>query len=81
MKEIVDTLTYKGYEKSGYGYKKVTENNTHWVTLFEKDGLIQMYAYFTEDEEFEKIYDTGMIENVTEGQLKVLIEVLVNNHL
>jgi hypothetical protein len=67
-----------GYVKSGFGYKKQTEENTHWITLFE-NGKIQMYAFFSEDEECDKIYDTGIIE-IFSDYLQVFIEVLIRNH-
>lgn len=38
-----------------------------------------MYAYFTEDEDFDKIYDTGVI-SVSESELQTLINVLNSNH-
>jgi hypothetical protein len=84
MKNKVDIITSNGYKKEGYGthsfvkYKKVTENNTHWITLLDNDSL-QMYAYFTEDSECEKEYDTGIV-NVSGDELEILIKVLVNNH-
>lgn len=67
-----------GYTKQNYGYVQVTIENTHWVTLFE-DNSLQMYAYFTEDAECDKIYDTGII-SVTESELKSLINILIGNH-
>lgn len=78
MKNKVDIITSNGYKEEGYGYKKVTENNTHWITLFDNDSL-QMYAYFTEDSECEKEYDTGIV-NVSSDELEILIKVLVSNH-
>ena len=65
-----------GYNKQGYGYRKIMENNTHWITLFTSGGF-QMYAYYTDDEEMEKIYDTGVVEKITPKELEVLIRVLV----
>jgi hypothetical protein len=65
-----------GYNKQGYGYRKIMENNTHWITLFTSGGF-QMYAYYTNDEEMEKIYDTGVVEKITPKELEVLISVLV----
>lgn len=78
MKNIVDIITSNGYKEEGYGYKKVTENNTHWITLF--DDSLQMYSYFTEDSECEKEYDTGIV-SVSGDELQTLIKVLVSNHL
>jgi len=78
MENKVDIITSNGYKKQGYGYKKVTDDNTHWITLY--GDLIQMYAYFTEDEEREKVYDTGMVK-VSNNELETLINVLVNNHI
>lgn len=68
-----------GYEKKDYGYKKVTENNTHWITLF-GEGKFQMYAYCTDDSEMDKVYDTGVIDKASELELQTLIKVLVANH-
>jgi hypothetical protein len=65
-----------GYNKQGYGYRKIMGNNTHWITLFISGGF-QMYAYYTDDEEMEKIYDTGVVEKITPKELEVLISVLV----
>jgi hypothetical protein len=65
-----------GYNKQGYGYRKIMGNNTHWITLFISGGF-QMYAYYTDDEEMEKIYDTGVVEKITPKELEVLIRVLV----
>jgi len=65
-----------GYNKQGYGYRKTMGNNTHWITLFISGGF-QMYAYYTDDEEMEKIYDTGVVEKITPKELEVLIRVLV----
>jgi len=69
------------YKKEGYGYKKVTKENTHWITFFTANGKtsLQMYAYFTEDPEMEKVYDTGIIR-LTEDQLGIFINVLLENH-
>jgi hypothetical protein len=74
---VLGVIISNGYIQEGYGYKKVTEENTHWITLF-GDNL-QMYAYFTEDNECEKIYDTGIIE-VSVDELQTLIRVLNHNH-
>lgn len=74
---MLEAIVSNGYVQVGYGYKKVTEENTHWITLF--DNNLQMYAYFTEDSEFDKIYDTGIIE-VSVDELKTLIKILNYNH-
>jgi hypothetical protein len=79
MKNKVDIITSNGYEKERNGYKRVTENNTHWITLF-SDNSLQMYAYFTEDSDREKEYDTGIV-NVSGDELETLIKILVSNHL
>ena len=76
----LDILLKRGYIKESYGYKKVTENNTHWITMFEENKL-QMYAYYSEDSEFEKIYCTNVIDNIDSLTLDILIDVLVNNNL
>ncbi len=74
---VLCVIVSNGYVQDGYGYKKVTAENTHWIILF-GDNL-QMYAYFTEDRECEKIYDTGIIE-VSVEEMEVLIKVLNHNH-
>lgn len=71
-------IVSNGYIQKGYRYKKVTKNNTHWITLF-IDKSLQMYAYFSEDPELEKIYDTGIIE-VSKEELETLINILIKNH-
>jgi len=71
---FIDLLKSKGYTPKGYGYTKVIGENTHWVTLY--DNSIQMYGYFTEDPEFEKDYDSGMV-SPTIDQLSTLIDVIV----
>ena len=78
MENKVDVITSMGYKKEGYGYKRVTDNNTHWITLF--DDVLQMYSYYTEYPEGEKEYDTGMVK-VSNNELRTLINVLVNNHI
>jgi hypothetical protein len=78
MENIVDIITANGYEKTGYGYKKTTKDNIHWITLF-KDCL-QMYSYHKDDGDYDKQNDTGIIR-VTGDELQTLIKVLVNNHL
>jgi len=76
MEEII---LKNGYVKEGYGYKKLSNENTHWITLFGPPSLedskqLQMYAYFSEDESFEKVYDTGIII-VDKEQLNTLINI------
>jgi len=76
---LLGVVLSSGYEKKDYGYKKVTENNTHWITLF-GEGEFQMYAYYSEDTEMEKVYDTGVIDKASSVELQTLIRVLVENH-
>ena len=64
-----------GYIKEGYGYRKETRNNTHWITKF-PGRKVQMYAYYGDR---EKIYDTGII-SVNPEQLEMFINVLITNH-
>lgn len=75
---LLNTVISNGYKAKGYGYVRKTLENTHWITLF-KSGGIQMYAYFTEDEDCDKIYDSGIID-VSEDELETLIKVLIRNH-
>ena len=77
QKSVLTIIDSNGYTEQGYGYKKVTEENTHWITLF--DDKLQMYAYFTEDEDFDTIYDTGIVK-VSAEELNILIKVLNSNH-
>ena len=76
---FLETVLSNGYAKKSYGYTKQTKENTHWITLF-NNNKFQMYAYSTEDCEFDKIYDSGIIGNASKEQLQQLIEVLVKNH-
>ena len=73
-----------GYVKEGYGYKKVTIHNTHWITFYDKNRKFQMYAYYSNltggDEDFEKIYDTGMIKIPDDYELNILIKIMLHNH-
>ena len=75
MEEII---LANNYIKEGYGYKRKGIECIHWITLF-KSGNIQMYAYLKNDETFNKIYDTGVIDITTE-QLQILIDIVINNH-
>ena len=72
-KEMIDLILSKGFAKKGYGYTRVGKKITHWVTLFE-DSL-QSYGYYTDDEEFEKTYDSGMTYGITVDQLSTLLDV------
>ena len=78
-KAMVEILTAAGYHKEGHGYKKVTESNTHWVTLF-GEGELQMYAYASDDDDMDKVYDTGILDVVMRSELSVLIDVFNSNH-
>lgn len=75
---MIDIIDKNGYVESGYGYKRVSETYTHWITLFSSGGL-QMYSYFTEDPEGEKEYDTGII-TVSEDELQTLIKIFKKNY-
>lgn len=76
---ILQILTQNGYQQEGYGYKKVTAENTHWVTVLGKGTEIQVYGYFTGDPEFENIYDTGIIQ-ANPDTLQVLISIFTTDH-
>jgi len=78
MNMLEQVVLNSGYEKKDYGYFKVTENNTHWITLF-SDKFFQMYAYYTNDPELEKVYDTGNILTAPE-ELQLLINIFQSNH-
>lgn len=76
---LIEIITSHGYKKEEYGYKKVSVNYTHWITLF-GEGEMQMYAYCTDDEDLEKVYDTGILDVVMRSELTVLINVFHYNH-
>lgn len=78
---LIDIVLNNGYIKHEYGYKKITEDNTHWITFFNKNKDIQMYAYGTEDEDMIDLYNTQILKDISEGELKTFIKVLVNNNL
>ena len=84
---LKDTILKNGYIKKGYGYYKETNVGdedgeciiSHWVTIFGDQDCevdLQMYSYYKEEPEGDKIYDTSIVE-VNESQLQVLIDVLV----
>lgn len=75
--DSINIALSNGYVKKGYGYTKVTKENTHWITFF--DNSLQMYAYFSEDEDFDKIYDTGIVK-VSDSELETLIKIFTKNH-
>ena len=66
-----------GYTQKGYGYRMVTKTHTHWITFFNES--IQMYSYYSNDLDLEKIYDTGLI-TVNNSQLQILIDVWLKNY-
>jgi hypothetical protein len=78
MNEFESIVLGHGYVKKDYGYTKLTKENTHWITLF-KGREFQMYAYFTEDPDCNKIYDTGII-NCLGSELSFLILLFTQNH-
>jgi hypothetical protein len=75
--DSINIALSNGYVKKGYGYTKVTKENTHWITFF--DNSLQMYGYFTEDEDFDKVYDTGIV-NVSDSELETLIKIFTTNY-
>lgn len=80
MYKLINTLIAVGFEKKGHGLKLVTTNNTHWVSII--GDKIQNYAYFSEDSEFEKIYDSGLITvtDVNTGKVIDLICLLLDSN-
>ncbi len=78
--DMIDVIFKNGYNQEGYGYKKETNTTTHWITLF-SDNKIQLYSYFTEDPEGDKVYDTSVLYSITPEQLQTLIDILVENNL
>lgn len=77
--KFLKTVLSSGYKKRGYGYKKVTENVTHWITLFENNSF-QMYAYENEDVRMENVYSTGIIKNADIFTFQKFIDLLTSNH-
>lgn len=75
----IAVLDTNGYKKKAFGYFKVTKENTHWINFFD-DGAFQMYAYWSEDPEFDKIYDTGIIREAGRIDLQFLITLFTSNH-
>lgn len=77
MDKHIPMILSAGYAKKFFGYRKVTENYSHWITLF--DESLQMYGYHTDDPEMEKVYDTGMI-TVESDNLNCLIDIWSENY-
>lgn len=68
-----------GYKPKGYGYTRISDIVTHWITFFE-NNQVQLYGYFTQgDGDFESVYDTGVI-SVTPEQLISLILIFSKSH-
>jgi len=74
---LLGVVDLNGYTKHFYGYRKITNEHTHWITLFTE--TIQMYGYRTDDEDMDKVYDTGMVK-VDNRQLQHLIDVWLLNY-
>jgi hypothetical protein len=67
------------YQKEGFSFIKVTENENHRIILFENG--VRMYSYYKSGSSaYEKAYDTGVLDFVTEIELRMLIKVLCENH-
>lgn len=77
MNNLLEVVNLNGYTKHFYGYRKITNKHTHWITFFSES--IQMYGYSTDDEDMDKVYDTGMIK-VDNSQLQLLINVWLFNY-
>lgn len=76
-KEFTEVLEENKFVPEGYGFKRVTKENTHWITFFE--DKLQMYGYFTLDPECDKIYDSGIVK-VVPARLQILISIFTSNH-
>ena len=74
---LLGVVDLNGYTKHFYGYRKITKEHTHWITFFTE--TIQMYGYRTDDEDMDKVYDTGMVK-VDNRQLQHLIDVWLLNY-
>lgn len=77
--DLITLATRTGYQQLKYGYFKDTAQIRHWITFFDSGGL-QMYSYFRDDLEMEKVYDTGILGQVTEPELRVLISTFLKEH-
>lgn len=77
--KYIQVLRSNGYVKKDYGYFKITENNTHWVTLL-SENCLQLYAYFTEDSEMEDVYNTKTLQYLTVEELQTLISIFLKSH-
>jgi hypothetical protein len=69
---LLGVADLNGYTKHFYGYRRVINEHTHWITFFTE--TIQMFGYRTDDENMDKVYDTGMVK-VDNKQLQQLIDV------
>jgi hypothetical protein len=74
---LLGLVDLNGYTKNFYGYRKITNEYTYWITFFTE--TIQMYGYRTDDEDMGKVYDTGMVK-VDNRQLQHLIDVWLLNY-
>jgi len=74
---LLGVVDLNGYTKHFYGYRKITNEHTHWITFFTE--TIQMYGYRTDNEDMDKVYDTGMVK-VDNRQLQHLIDVWLLNY-
>lgn len=76
-KTLLDVVHSNGYTKHFHGYRKITENYTHWITLYVDN--IDMYCYRTDDKNMENVYLIGMFK-VDEKKLQVLIDIFSDNY-
>ena len=74
---LLGIVDLNGYTKHFYGYRKITESHTHWITIFEK--TLQMYGYENDDSDMEKVYDTGIV-NIDNRQLQHFIDMWLLNY-
>jgi len=80
---IIAVLMNMGYKKKAHGYQKLTDNTTHWVTLF--DTSMQIWGFPTEAEhndEVGKTYDTGTVayNTFTPALFRNVIDLFLINH-
>lgn len=79
-KQQIETIVLGlGYQPKGYGFYKETENRVHWVTIF-GEGEFQAYSYMKDDPDYEKEYDTGIIDDANVEELTSILNILVRNH-
>lgn len=80
-----DFLISLGYEEKQYGYVRKNQNETmQIVTPFGSDYEFQVWATYQDEDNNEKIYNTGIVKFAGFPQLQtvvLLFEQIKDNHL